>query len=548
MDGKAIMKPRVVLFGLDGATYTVLDDLVRRGVMPFLGRLYESRPRANLMSTVPPLTPPAWISLVTGRSPGHHGILNFLQYESDQSQYVRVVTSREVNCETIWSMVNRHGRRAGCLNFVAHNPAPKIDGYVVPGWVAWRWVRNQSHPKDLIARLQGAISGFDVKELAMNFSEEEKAVAGTFNEEYEPWIDLHIRRERQWFNIFRHQFIHDPTELTAIVFDGVDKLQHLCWEFLDPNLEPADPSPQFLKVRARCWDYFRQIDDFLAETVELAGREDHIFIASDHGFTGSHEILYINTWLAEQGWLTWNEETPVRGDDSLEVRGERPYHLHAFNMEKTQAYARSASSNGIHIAVKGVRGEHGIEPGDYERFRAELIDRLRTQCVDSRTGEPLITKVWTKEEAFGGPSEMMAPDVTVETRDFGNFSVLRSEVVLKPRQSVMGFHHPEGIFMALGPGIGTGGAFLEPLEMVDVAPTMLYALGLPIPETLEGRVATEFFDPDYVNAHAIRKDAVHEAVAASVADADESAADAEEMEQEDDPQILMRLKALGYIE
>lgn len=535
------MNQRVIIFGLDGATYTVLDDLVQRGVMPFLGGLFERQSRSLLMSTVPPLTPPAWTSLVTGRTPGHHGILNFLQYESADSQYVRVVTAREVCCETLWSMANRHGRRAGCLNFVAHNPAPKVDGYIVPGWVAWRWVKNQSHPKDLVARLQHAILGFDVKELAMNFSEEEKAVAGTFNEEYEPWIDLHIKRERQWFNILKYQYAKDPTDLTAVVFDGVDKLQHLCWEFLDPNLEPADPSPAFLKVRERCWDYFRQIDGFLRDTVAMAGRDAHIFIASDHGFTGSHEILYINTWLAEQGYLTWNEQTPVRGDDSLEVRGERPYHLHAFNMEKTRAYARSASSNGIHIAVKGVRGEHGIEPGQYERFRAELIDRLMTECIDPATGEPLITKLWTKEEAFSGPKESMAPDITVETRDFGNFSVLRSDVVLKPRQGVMGFHHPEGVFIALGPGIREGGAFLDPLQIIDVAPTVLYAMGLPIPEELQGRVATEFFTPKYVSAHAIQTETPRTPDAVS----EESDA---ELEQEDDPQILMRLKALGYIE
>ncbi len=533
-------KQRVILFGLDGATYTVLEDLVRRGVMPFIGEMFERQSRAHLMSSIPPLTPPAWTSMVTGRTPGHHGILNFLQYESENSQYVRVVTSREISCETIWSMVNRHGRRAGCLNFVAHNPAPKIDGYVVPGWVAWRWVKNQSHPKDLIARLQDAIPGFDVKELAMNFSEEEKAVAGTFNEEYEPWIDLHLRRERQWFNILKHQYANDPTDLTAIVFDGVDKLQHLCWEFLDPNLEPADPSPQFLKVRELCWEYFRQIDAFLKETVAFAGEDAHVFVVSDHGFTGSHEILYINTWLAEKGYLTWNAETPVRGDDSLEVRGERPYHLHAFNMEKTRAYARSASSNGIHIAIKGVRGEHGIEPGQYESFRAELIEKLKTECVDPQTGEPLITRLWTKEEAFSGPKESMAPDITVETRDFGNFSVLRSDVVLKPRQSVMGFHHPEGIFVGLGPGIRRDGTFHDALEMIDVAPTTLYAMGLPVPEDLPGRVATEFFTSEFVKDHPIEKGAASGGV--------QDRADGDAAAQEDDPQIMMRLKALGYIE
>ena len=101
------MSRRVILFGLDGATYTVLDDLVQRGVMPYFGAFRARSASGTLMSVVPPLTPPAWTTMVTGRLPGHHGITNFLQFESETSRYVRVVTSREVCCETIWSMVGR---------------------------------------------------------------------------------------------------------------------------------------------------------------------------------------------------------------------------------------------------------------------------------------------------------------------------------------------------------------------------------------------------------------------------------------------------------
>ena len=64
---------RVMLIGLDGATFSVLEELADSGVMPFLGELLRTGARAELLSTVPPLTPPAWTSLATGRSPGHDG-------------------------------------------------------------------------------------------------------------------------------------------------------------------------------------------------------------------------------------------------------------------------------------------------------------------------------------------------------------------------------------------------------------------------------------------------------------------------------------------
>src|SRR5438045_1681324 len=102
---------RALIFGLDGATYTVLDDLVRRGIMPALGKFMHAGARAPLASTVPPLTPIAWTSLVTGRTPGYHGITGFFHYLNNDLAYPRVANARQVCVETIWSMVSRQGMR-----------------------------------------------------------------------------------------------------------------------------------------------------------------------------------------------------------------------------------------------------------------------------------------------------------------------------------------------------------------------------------------------------------------------------------------------------
>ncbi|MFQ5677390.1 MAG: alkaline phosphatase family protein, partial [bacterium] len=69
---------KTLLLGLDGATFALLDSLMDEGTMPFLKELVERGVRANLMSTANPLTPPAWTSMTTGRSPGNHGIFDFL--------------------------------------------------------------------------------------------------------------------------------------------------------------------------------------------------------------------------------------------------------------------------------------------------------------------------------------------------------------------------------------------------------------------------------------------------------------------------------------
>lgn len=537
------MKPRVVIFGLDGGAFSVLDDLVHRGVMPYLGEFLSRGTRAPLMSTVPPLTPPAWTTCFTGRSPGHHGITNFLQFESADSKYIRVITNREIRTPTIMTLLSHAGLRSGCLNLIAHNPPPKYNGYVVPGWVTFRWIKKYSHPEGFLDRMCAAIPELDIKDLGMDFSEERKAIQGASLSDYEPWINMHIRRERQWFNILRHQMIHEPCDFEAVVFDGVDKLQHLCWPYIDPALVPAGPDEAFLRIQRRCWDYFRQIDRFLKETVEIVGPDAHVLVVSDHGFTGSDEVVYINTWLEQQGYLKWSDTTMVQSEESSELGRARPYHLTFFDLEKTKAYAVLASTNGINIQVRGQKGPHGIEPEQYESFRAELIDALLTRCVDPVTGDPIVKRVWTREEAFSGSAMNLAPDLTLELRDFGFVSVLRGATVVKKRPVVMGTHHPEGVFIGCGPGI-PGGVRLDALDLLDIAPISLHLLGRPIPDDLEGRVPRNLFSEQFSRMHRVERIAASSVCAAGVADdAHEGYQDAESQEQ-----IMMRLKALGYIE
>jgi len=210
-------------------------------------------------------------------------------------------------------------------------------------------------------------------------------------------------------------------------------------------------------------------------------------------------------------------------------------------MSRTRAYATSASSNGIHIPVKGIRGEHGIEPADYESFRDELRDALLTRCVDPATGKQLVTKVWTREEAFAGEMINYAPDLTVALRDHGFFSVLRSDTVLKPRSVVMGCHHPQGIILARGADVCRG-VQIDPVNLLDVAPTVLYALGLPIPRDIEGRMLSELFTQSHMRETAPQLNGHTDQPVVDV-DGTEPFAD-----EEGEAQVLMRLRALGYIE
>lgn len=531
------MRARTLLIGLDGATFAILDPLVREGAMPFLRQLWGRGVRAELESVIPPLTPPAWTSLMTGRSPGSHGIFDFMRFESGpDGRHLRVVDSRDVACETIWSMASRQGLRATVLNFPLMYPAPSISGCVVPGWVPWRHLRLACHPTDLFDKLR-ALPGFNARELAMDMSLEGRALEGCHREEdYEQLIKLHIRREQQWFNILRHLMSEDPCELTAILFDGVDKLQHFCWRFLDPDVFPTSPSAVEVKIRNLCLEYFRQIDRFLAEIVALAGPEATVLLASDHGFGPTTEVFHLNAWLHHHGYLTWNNGAQPEQKNSeilgLETMARRFYDV---DWNRTVAYCPTPSGNAIYLSLPG---NHRGAGHDYSGFRQNLISAL-LDFTDPATGTPVVTRVWTREEAFAGEHAPLAPDLTLRLRDGGFVSILPSDKILEPRPEPAGTHRPNGIFMAAGPGIRQG-ASVPALSILDIAPTVLYSLGLGVPEDFEGCVPQQIFEPAHIGALPIRR-----------APPAQRERDVEHphttMDAEVETEIVKQLRALGYM-
>jgi predicted AlkP superfamily phosphohydrolase/phosphomutase len=207
---------------------------------------------------------------------------------------------------------------------------------------------------------------------------------------------------------------------------------------------------------------------------------------------------------------------------------------------RTTVYGLTPSSNGVHIAVAGRRGQYGIDPAEYERVRSRLLDQL-CQVTDPATGRRVVTQVWTREEAFAGALMEMAPDLTLALRDCGFVSILKSDVILKPRPEVVGTHQPAGVFMAKGPGIRRG-LSLPALSILDVAPTLLYSLGLPVPSDLEGRVAEQIFASALRQERPIRvgdRTRVPEAFPPWRH---------QPQDQEGEAQVLERLKNLGYVE
>jgi predicted AlkP superfamily phosphohydrolase/phosphomutase len=529
-----------LFIGLDGCTFTVLDQMTRdlpgEGLtMPFLKSLMEKGARAKLRSTPNPLTPPAWTSIMTGKGPGEHGVFEFIRAEDHGEEvYWTLYDARDVDSEMIWSIASRKGKTIAALNFPLTSPAPEgINGAIVPGFIPAKHLRRNTHPRELFERIKQGIPGFDPKELAWDFDKEKQAMESLTADETAKWVRYHLPREEQWFKVAEYILQNDKPDLMAVMFDGTDKIQHQAWPWLDEALLPKNPQGHDKEMREVCLEYFRNLDGYIEKLVTMAGPDTQVFFASDHGFTASNFVLRINTFLGEKGYLTWG-----KNDGSEQAVRREASDFANLDWSKTRAYCRTPSSNGIWIRVAEKPGESGIKPEEYEAFREKLIADLYT-IKHPETGQPVVIDVLKREEWFSGAHMKEAPDLTLVLSDHGFVSIRNFEPAVVLRPTAIGTHHPDGIFMACGPGIAATG-MVESRKIVDVAPTLLHSLGLPVPADFEGAPATTFFEPGWLADHPVKKGARTKAP--------ERKELKEEMDSGEKQQIIEQLQMLGYME
>jgi len=527
---------KVLLIGLDGATYNLIDPLVAEGIMPNLGRIMENGARGILRSTMHPLTPPAWATLMTGRTPGNHGVFDFIRVERDGDiPTYTLATSADIKVPTVWQIVSDAGFRVTTLNYPTMFPVKKVNGVVIPGYVPWSYLGRAIYPRSAFQMLKEK-GVFKARELSTDWQHERKAVQGLSENQLDDWVTFHIARERRWFDILMTLMDDEPSALTSVLFDGVDRIQHLCYHLIDPATRDDYQTEDAKKSRELVLQYFRDVDDYLAAMIEKAGPDVQVIIASDHGFTRSgSRIFYSNTWLEKNGLLGWKPDVSM-DDQGRVALDENTEASTLIDWDATKAYSLSSSSNAIFIRRATDSNSAGVQPEHYEAFRDDLIAKLLA-VTDPDTGKPVIKHVFTREQAFPGSEMDRAPDLTLQLHDYSFLSVLRAEQPVMSRRFPYATHHPDGVFIASGLNIKEG-TELAPMNIADISPTVLYAAGLEVPRSMEGQVAETAFKDAYREDHPVQYTDDSGTL---------SSDDVQELPESEQAQIRDRLKSLGYL-
>lgn len=515
---------RVILVGLDGATFDLLGPWIDEGLLPNLAKLQMQGTWGELRSTIPPTTPPAWACIFTGVNPGKHGIYDFRESPFRDPERP-LISLKSVKVERLWGLLNRHGRRVGIMNVPITYPPEPVDGFMISGMMTPGEDSPYTYPPELKERLAKAVGEYivdiDIPQFDVELEEDAMAFLRQITYAFE-------RRKEAFF------YLLDDTmwDFFMVVFVLPDRIQHLFWKYLDPESRLYQ-TELGKKVRAAVILAYQAMDRMFGDLLKRLDDRTCLMVASDHGFGPTKAFINVNCWLEDLGLLklrglkaiekglfyramTFNESRWVKrliprgiqGAIRRKVRKTRSTFKTdveaSIDWEGTKAFFASIPGQGIYINLR--RGGTGVvEPGrEYEELRA-LIKNELYRLKDPRTKEPIVDQVWYREELYSGPQVAYAPDILFMAKNYsylGRALFGATEWVRSAESVPIGFHRVNGMFMALGPGIKKG-CRVEGASVLDITPTILYAMSLPVPSYMDGNVLKEIWEPERLTSQPI---------------------------------------------
>ncbi len=561
---------RVLIIGVDGATFDLIDPWVAEGYLPNIGRLTSMGCRGRLLSTIQPATAPAWVTFMTGVNQGKHGLYDFVRRQSS-GYNLEVTNASHVYAPTIFEIASQLGRRVITVNVPYTFPPRPINGVMIGGPFAPAVTRDMVFPPDYFDVIRTIAPDYFI---LPDYDPRAADPLADFAVKLLKDVEL---RER----LSLHLMQTEPWDLFAVVFMATDEVQHSYWHCQDA----PDGSP-LARYRHVIRDVYQRIDQaigaFLTQvTADDSQRETVVFVLSDHGAGPFRWMINLNHWLAEHGYLRFLADSagpsrqlqtttlkwlahvyrhymPSRirrtirnglgGERFNRIKGEFESALvtSAVDWSQTQAYALGVGGN-VFINLEGREPCGIVRPGtEYEKLRQGIIDALAT-LAEPGTDVPVVRHVYRREELYHGTFLDHAPDLIIEWQDYacwgrGSYGKQGMPVFEAQRQfdfsdqPLSGSHRPEGILIAHGSSIRSG-TQIEGPHLLDLAPTILSLLGIePLP-SMDGRL---------LEAMLIEDEAIH--TRQSVAEfAASTLGDQVDYSPEEAERISKHLHSLGYL-
>jgi predicted AlkP superfamily phosphohydrolase/phosphomutase len=523
----------LLIIGLDAGTYDILDPLVASGDMPELGAILASSARAELLSTFPPTTAPAWPTLVTGLEPGKLGFFGLLNRRPG-AQYDFTVAKNTFDARSLWSIAGRAGLHAvACGVPATFPPADGPNVTVVTGMLT-----PNGQPRTVPRGLEEELAR---EGLIIDWEEVRGLEGSVALPDDEARLALYLLERLDW-------------RVFITVFRSSDGIFHT---------HPAEPDAHR--------QMFRRIDRHIGAMRATLGPDDTLMLVSDHGMTRLGEVVHVNSLLQRERLLVKRTRVATadeRAYGALETLKRVPLFQNPIiknplarrlaERVRQRAFRRrleygregrrqprlseslidwSASvcffvdlgyGSGVYLNLRGREPLGVVDPADYDAVRDRVAAVLGRE-------EGIVVR--RREGVYTGPFVERAPDLLVSTsREDLGLSGRMLDMPVRTPVDVPYFHHTRrGIWAVSGPGVRAG-RIETPLDIADVCPTSVHMLGLGVPSDVDGRVRLELFAED--------SEPARRPVSTVAPEGEIGSGDPDEY---DDEAIKEKLRGLGYM-
>jgi len=461
------LKKRAIVIGLDCASPQLVFDKFLKN-MPNLQELMDEGLYGNLKTCMPPITIPAWMVMMTGKSPGKLGVTGFRHRKNSSYNDMWIANSLAIKEPAVWDILGESGKKACLVGVPPTYPPKPINGHLVSCFLTPGIERDYTYPtdfKDEIAEIVGEY----IPDLTFRTDSKEELLDGIYE----------MTEKR--FKLIKHMLKNKEWDFFMFVEIGLDRIHHAFWKYYDKEHHLYEPGNKFEDAIP---NYYEYIDKKLGEILEILPKETLVLVVSDHGVKRMKGAFCINEWLIEEGLLTL-KSTPEKAI-SIEKAD--------VDWTRTKVWAWGGYYSRVYLNIDG-REPGGIVPAeDYESFRDEIAERIKN--IKGPNGETLNNLVHKPEDLYGDWKDDY-PDLMVFFDDLywrtaGTIGHNTKYLFENDTGSDDAVHDWHGVFVAKIPGKKLGSK-LEGLNIQDVAPTLLKYFDLPIPKDIDGKVIEGLF-------------------------------------------------------
>jgi predicted AlkP superfamily phosphohydrolase/phosphomutase len=491
----------VVLVGIDGGSWSAIEELWAQDGLPHLRRLAESGSR-SLLIPVADASPVIWTSMATGVVPERHGITNFVVKTENGDV---PVSSAVRKVPAIWNMASAAQKRVSIVGWWASWPAEPVSGVIV-----------SDRP---LANIDKTVSPPEFAKFFQSILSEE-------GDQREPSrVETRIERQDRGVGAVARHLITSDFDLLMLYQRNVDAESHRYWKYFRPqNFEVVD-EVETDRFADRIPQAYEAVDRPIGDLIEAAPSNTTFFVVSDHGFYAlkrpRRRISFdLDRLLESMGYLKrvdgkidWSRTRATAWDSPPDMRIKMVRLTRFENVPTTTESTRAL-----------------------DQTRAELVEELSR--LTYRSGKPVFrVRLPRGNEAERGG------DITAAVQSEGATpEILMGERVLltdtRVGQEISGSHSQgtEGIFIASGPIIDPT-TQVESVHSLDITPTLLVAMGLPVAQDFDGEPRLELFEKRFLHQHPPRSISTWG-----------TSKQGKPLASDEDEALIEELKALGYLE